>query len=709
MVAVLTVFVVLKATLTARASSFDLQAGFGYSGSDSESENKLTGDKSESSFTSLSQAYNLYFSRDFFPYLIFSGGGNFRIDDTDSQVEGNRTEVERTHIRPYLELKLENPFIQTGIGYQDSEIRQKVSGTQETTRFSKTHYSFLSLRPDQMPELDLRISKTDRFDAPETTNRVEKLATLQTRYFYEGLNLHYTFTQNNNEDKLNDFETRFRNHSAKIRYDRSYLDGRVNISTGYWIAQAKIDLEGTGSALIPILRWAGLYSLDLTPEDGPALEPIGGLIDGNTVAPTSLDIGLAGDETTLTNIGVNLGVTTSVDTIHLWVDRELTPEVSDSFAWYVYTSPDNTDSSDWQLHATVSPGDFGVFENRFEISFPVVDTQFIKVAVMPLLPSVPGASGFPNIFVTEMEIFTTLTDQDEYSATNQKLDLSIGWRASDETSLGYDWFLRNQKSDPGNVETSSMTNGVFVNHTFNNTFTGITRISQLDRMDPDKKTSTSSFSASLRAQYIETFQQTLTYSATRKHGDQGSSKNDSVFLKNNADLYDGVNTYLDAGVSWGENEDRDSTMSRFLRIGSNLVPNEKVTMKLDYRADWSHISGEEERLKESGNFQAFVLPSLYLSLFARLGYDKSDTTRRTSQRYSLTWSPSLGASVQFFLFYEQSIESEGNREVKTLSPGLRWRITRYATLRTTYSWFDSESNTDRTNSRNLTANLDMNL
>lgn len=706
---VLMFVIVLDLPRTAWTDSFRISANFETIDSDSESENRITGQSTETNSTQFRQRYYLNFSRNFYPYLIFSGGGNFSLEDTESKFEGGRSEMEKTTIRPYLEMKLANPFLLTGIGYRDSEDRQKISGQQETTRFRTTYYSFLSLRPDQWPELDMQYSRTNRTSDPETTDSIEDQFSLSSKYSFEGGRVDYTFSQNENEDRKNDFKTNVRSHSAKFQRDSTSSDGTVSINTGYWFNHSQTDLEGTGSALVPRLRSAGLFSLDLTPEDGPALDPIGGLIDGNTQTPTSLDIGLAGDETTLTNIGLDLGFTTNVDTIYLWVDRDLTPEISDSFIWSVYTSPDNTDTSDWQLHATVSPADFDDFENRFEISFPAVDTRFIKVVVMPLLSSVPGSSGFPNIFVTEMEIFTSITSQDEFSVTGHNFNYNIGWKASDQTAVGYDWFYRSQKSDPSDIEESSMTNGVFVNHIFNETFTGSARISRQNRDEPGEESSTSTYSAALRANYIRTFRQTLTYSGTRTHSDQGDSWSDGIFLRNNADLYRGVSTYLDTGVSWGQVQDEDKTRSTLLRVGSKLIPNDIVTVNLDYTANWSRVSGEDTYLKETGSFQTFILPSRYLSLFARLRFDEDEDSRRTSQNYSLNWSPSPGGSVQFFLSYDQRILSENNREEEVLSPGLRWRITRYATLRTTYSIFTSESDTELLDSRNLTANLKINL
>jgi len=709
----LTAFLVFVALLglpvIAGADSVTLSTNFEYLNSDSETENKITLERSETSSTILRQRYNLNLSRRLYPYLVFTGGGSFRIEDTESDSKGVRSEMEKTAIRPYLELKLANPFIITGIGYQSAEERQKISGAQATTDTMTTNYTFLSLRPDQWPELDLRYSRTDHSSDPETTDRVEDQATVHSRYLFEGGTVDYTFAQNKNEDSKNDFKTSVRSHNGKIRYSRNYVDGTVSINTGYRFGHSETDLEGTGSALIPQLRSAGMFSLDSTPEDGPALSSIGGLIDGNTAVPTSLDIGLTGDETELTNIGLDLGFTVSVDTIHLWVDRNLTLSVADSFTWFVYTSPDNTDSSTWNLHSTVSPGVFGTFENRFAISFPAVDTRFIKVAVTPLLPSVPGASSFSNIFVTEMEVFTTITSQEGFRTTSHSLNYNIAWKVNNQTSLGYDGSFRNRKSDPADVETTSMTNGLFVNHVFNRIFTGSARVSSQNLDDASGSSANNTSSASLRANYMKTFRQVLTYSGTRSHSGQGVSRREGLFLRNNADLYRGWSAYLDTGLSWSQAEEEAKARVNLFRVGSKLTPNEIVILNLDYTANRTQSPGEDTRLKETGSFQAFILPSRNLSLFVRLQYDQQEDSINTFQNYNLNWAPSPGGSIQFLLSYDQRVRSEGNQEDTVFSPGLTWRITRNATLRTAYSLIRIESDTRSRDSRNLTANLRVNL
>ena len=113
---------------------------------------------------------------------------------------------------------------------------------------------------------------------------------------------------------------------------------------------------------------------------------------------------IIGGDTRERNIGLDFSLAQDVNTLRVWVDRELPATISGSFSWDVYTSSDNLN---WSLYTTLSPAPFGQFDNRFEITFSSVNTRYIKVVVKPLSAAVQGASGYPDIFVTEIQAFSS--------------------------------------------------------------------------------------------------------------------------------------------------------------------------------------------------------------------------------------------------------------------------------------------------------------
>src|SRR3970040_2605579 len=88
-----------------------------------------------------------------------------------------------------------------------------------------------------------------------------------------------------------------------------------------------------------------------------------------------------------------------INTLFVWVDRDVS-QVADVLSWRIYTSADN---QNWDLRQTVSPAVYSPTFNRFEIRFANVTARYVKVVTAPLSPTVPFASGFPTILVTELQ------------------------------------------------------------------------------------------------------------------------------------------------------------------------------------------------------------------------------------------------------------------------------------------------------------------
>ena len=98
-------------------------------------------------------------------------------------------------------------------------------------------------------------------------------------------------------------------------------------------------------------------------------------------------------------MGLDFLVATEINTLFVWVDRDVA-QVADAFSWRIYTSDDN---QNWDLRQTVSPAIYSPTFNRFEIRFTNVNARYVKVVTAPLSPTVPFASSFPTILVTELQ------------------------------------------------------------------------------------------------------------------------------------------------------------------------------------------------------------------------------------------------------------------------------------------------------------------
>ncbi len=246
-----------------------------------------------------------------------------------------------------------------------------------------------------------------------------------------------------------------------------------------------------------------------------------------------------------------------------------------------------------------------------------------------------------------------------------------------------------------------------MNHAFNRVFTGSARLFRDDEdATGEEKSVEYTYSGSVRAAYSENFSQTLSYSGTHLTEEEGSSYTNSTLLRNSARLYRGWDAFLDTGYSWDSPLGEGRTTSTLVRLGTNLLPNEKISININYDARWSKESGEPSRFRQEGDVQAFFYPFRTLSLFARVNVvDEEDKDTRSFQNYSLNWSPFPEGALEFFFQYSEQFNSEDDSEDRIIGPGLRWRIRRGASLELFYNLIQSESETEKTESRNFTANL----
>lgn len=520
----------------------------------------------------------------------------------------------------------------------------------------------------------------------------------------------YFYRRTETEDNIDAFETLEQNHNGKINYSHNFFNKRLFLSTGYQIRYNTFEVPSSTDVESPLLRSAGLSSLDNTPGDGLALDPNPALIDGNLAASVGLNIGLNGDETTLVNMGIDFGFPVDVDKIHIWVDRRLSSSVANSYFWSIYTSPDNLDTSTWTLQTTLFPAVFGTFDNRFEISFPSINTRFIKVVTRPLSPAVPGAAAFPDIFVTEMEAFITESGLDS-EKIDHNYNLNLRGKLTDKTSIGYNLFYLSKEEDPLSEKRTELTNGIYVRHIFNQVFSASTNFSQTDRKKNDEESVEYIYAASLKADYWKNFRQVLTYSGMETKEKDGSSSTNSIFLRTNTDLYRGWSALLDTGYNWSEPLESVPKTSTIIRADTNLVPNDKITINMNYAVTNTKENGGENRdtSKTEWGFQAFLTPFRALIFNFRFYELDQDDSKSTLYNYSANWSPFPDGDLQFFFTYTETLRPEIGQKDRNIGPSLKWSLNRHFFLDMAYNITSSETILQTTDSDSFNVNLKINF
>jgi hypothetical protein len=686
---------------------------FLYTKADTTTKLKTTGQSIDSDFERLDQRYNLNVSRRFFPYLMFETGAVYEFNQLTSKTEGNKVDIDEEILRPFVELNLDNPFYNAGLAIRKRRREEKISGLPKTRADRDEFTGSVGMTPAELfPVWNLRYTHVHTYDDPENTDQIQKTLLLDTSWRpWENLNFDYTYTRVDNEERALDFDTLQQTHFGIIGYSQNFWDRRLSLNTAYTINYNKFEFSSqSGFVENSLLRTAGLSSLDSTPEDGPALSVNDALIDGNTIASAGLEIGTAGDPTLQVNIGLDLGFPQAVDQIRIWVDRRLDTIVANSFSWAVYTSPDNTDQSTWSLAATISPANFPTFDNRFEIFFPAVNAQFIKVVTRPLSPTVPGASNFTNIFVTEMQAFITQTGTSattETSVTDHNYTLNLRGRLSDKTVANYNLLYSQQDTDPANDQRTQLSNSVYLNHTFNNVFSANVNGQRTDTSVLDVDRTNYNYGASLRAAWLRTFDQSLSYTGRYEDGDFGTAYQNSIFLRSNAILYKGWSAFLDLGYTREEIFSGERITSSFIRPGTSLQPHPTLDLNMDFSFKRTEQSGADIGPTDETKWdvQAFYTPFSNLSFFAKVNGLYRDGETDTFQQYTANWSPFPDGDLQFFLTYNEVLISENNQRQTVVGPGLKWRIGRHINLDMSYNWTTDDSDIQKIESNIFNSEL----
>ena len=697
------------------ADSLGLRGDFNYINTEIDQTNKSSGIETSSDFSFLDQKYNFDFSKTIFPYLTFQGGTFYRIQDSTTTAESTETKLEERLLRPFVELNLNNPNYRAATTYRRSERKQAVTGLDETEDFRDELDLFFGVRRTRIPDFNIRYNQTHTYEALDVRDDITRLLTFDINTtLWRKVDIDYFYSRNQEEDRNQDSEVLDQTHSGNINYTDNFADGRLFLNTRYNIRYNILEFPTLADFESQLLPTAGLFSLDDTPEDGPALGSNNQLIDGNLTVSAGIDIGLDGDETTLTNIGLDFSFPATVTSLRIWIDRPLPLSVSSSFSWSIYTSPDNTGTSTWTLLTTVSPAPFGVFDNRFEIIIPEVTTRFIKVVTEPLSPLVPGAANFQNIFITELEAFTTLRGE---SATNKDATinhnyvLNLRHRLTPRTTIGYDLNYRLERRDPPQdappEDRSELTNGIYANHAFNEVYSVTGRTQRRDTTLLDRDIVEYDYSASLRAAYFRNFGQTLTYSGSSREEDDDSSYANSIFLRNNATFYRGWDGFLDIGYSWNKPLGRTREDSKFLRLGTGLQPNSKLDINLNYSYTKTERTQEVDRDTTDSRFdlQVLYVPTDTLSLSAKLTITDRGEQQTNFQNYALNWSPFPDGALQFFFTYSETLRLDVDQQESIIGPSLQWTLGGWAYLDLAYNWVTNENDFQKTDSRNFIANL----
>jgi hypothetical protein len=694
------------ASVMAQGGRINLRADLEYQFSDIERKDNDTGEKTDSEFSRFRQKYDVDLQKELFPFLEFRAGGIFDFidvsnstDQTDPQFPEKTSSHERTRWL-FAELNLDNPLYTAGTAYRrrhfefDPRFFEKIEISRE--EFA----GLFRWRPVGLPMIDLDVESTRIWDEDDTVDRNVDRVVLKTRYNYQDISTDYTYTRHDSDEKIEGTGVLTQIHNAGVQYASDFFDDRLQLNSAARFNYQSQDPQGDQEIERPTSP-AGLRFFYTDDDDPDSLTPVS---PGNPL--TTINIGRNGPFNPV-SVGLAFGFPTEVNRVHVLplVDPDdpllASPaeiaSVANDYVWTVFWSDDQLN---W-TELTVLRATYTAIDNRFEITFDRVDgARFIKIVTDPQ-PNAPG-----EIRTSSIRAFTTLfvTPGTELEDLDTTLNLGLRWIVSDKTQASYETLFRYRDSKPFDITRKTFTNSISLQHIFNPIFFANARVLRTDGTETHRKDVTHhSYSASLEADYFETLHQSLVYSGVHDKGQLGTSYTNSIFLRTNADLYEGWSSNLDLGFSTKIPIEGGNINISTIRVSTDVDPNPRMNFLADYRFAWNTQSGEPSWIDHNARFQGFWVPLRTLSFFAavRLRYrEREREGLEVAQDYSVNWSPFPDGLLRFSVGYNRTVDTNSNT-TSALSPQIDWQITRTSLLTLRFNLGTVETDQDERDVKNF--------
>ncbi len=695
-----------------------VSAELDYNLTHADTEDKRSGDETETDRSFFSQQYDVEIQKELYPYLNFRTGGLFRLRESTTTAEtqssdplraGSReVDPEERLGRAFAELNLDNPLYTVRGSYNWSQLKDtnRVHETNPITGvfFSKSTEELFReeydgrfrWRPEGFPSFDLEFNRFHLYDEAETRDRLDDRLKFETRYDYEGLSSDYTYTRLDSEQRIADSGSLTQIHDGGARYSHKFLGGRLSTTGAFRLRYTTLEPSGEDDVELPTSS-PPVRLFSVPDHDSPS-DPHDH--DEGDFAALGLGVigvtnpALAGDPV---SFGIVFESETEVDTIHVLPSVRSSDLAS--FAWTVYISDDGMT---WDEYSAGLGHEYDFGENRIEISFTRVSTRHIEVLTTSQFTPVE------QIRVVQLEAFTTESSESKIENFVQNYNLGLRWAITDRTTTAYDGFYRREENEPFGRKKTTLTNSVRLQHVFNPVFVGGARVLRTDGTQSGEGDAVSHlYSASLRANYLDTLNQQFVYSGKHDKDEIGSGTTDSLILRTNADLYRDWSMNLDLGYTWRNPIEEPKGTIALLRFSTDVAPNEKLRFVMDYLASWRTEKGESTKLDQNAIFQAFWVPFRTVSLFGRVDLRKKESANEgllVSQNYSLNWAPFPDGTLNFSFAFNQILETD-DRESRIFSPQVEWQITRNSLLTVRFNIGTIESETEESDVRNLRAEL----
>ena len=670
---------------TLRADQIKLLGDWTYFLSRIDTEDRDTQETIENRTDRLRQIYRLDLNKELFPTLTVDGGAQVEKTRQDNEFDDVETNTRDTVVMPYVDAELRTSLYSLVAGYRERNARRSGNTIDGTEKDYLTSYNLRGeWRPVDLPRMELSYLHSERSDKPLTNDRESDIYQFNSRYEYRDYEFLYNFLRSEESNRMEETESQTNTHNGRVRYRRSYLDGRVTLNARLRAEYTDQTFSGDGDrdfAVSPAGNSFFFIDSDTLPNNNdPAID--------YRYEDFADNLDLNSDD--IFDIGLDFGEAVRVDMLQLSLSAELDPNsnIDNTANWAVYVSDDQ---DTWQARA-ITEIEYLDDERLLQIRFsPGAEHEYVMVVYSNIAPLAINQSG--EVLVTSIQAFETrdIDDGSTLRTHAHNVQVGVGWQATDKTKFNYDLNIQERDSNMFDDQRLRLSNGLNVFHLFNETFTGSGRFSVTDTWEEWQHDSSNyNYSAKLNARYLETLNQSMIYSGSLVQDEQGDSTANSVILRTNAELYQGWDASFDQGYSWQSPADDVDSESVFIRLQNSLSPHRRFSLLADYSIRWRRDEGENYQRTDSGRLRALWVPRDTISLTGEVQLRVSEGDEEVFWEYGANWLPLRDGSLQCSLSYSEEEELNGDR-TRTFSPSLSWDITRYATLSLRYSQGKEES------------------
>jgi hypothetical protein len=674
------------------------------------------------------QRYRLDWDQQLWPLLRLNAGGNLDWTKGWTTTGPITTESDAKRWLAYAQLLVGGPILSGALRYDHQEQLNSsttvgLTATAPTLKRDAWSAS-ASWNPLDLPRFDLRYSHTHLYDDQGVASDLVTDEVFFTTIYrpLQQLDVSYGLRWSVGDDRLRGSEQRELLNTARVSWTDTFLASRLNTYLSYSIANRLSEsvVNGVGGTVttqqFPTAGYSLVEAFPATPERD-TLTLNAALIDAELGLSAGLDIGfqrsLSGDNA-FRDLGAQFGnALSTVNTVYVYVEKQLPAAVAAGFTWAAYRSDDNVT---WTPVPIPAPVVFGLFQNRFEITIDQTEARYLKVVVRPLTTATTTDPQYASIAVTELQFsLVVLASQvkGEESVTSGQLNASARYLILPSVNLAVDSTLSYSHTSNPSRQAWSWLNGISAARQLTRAVGVSGRVDRSDSDGGQGHESLSRASAALSLNPLPTLAGGISASGQVGQTRLGTTWSAGPTAFATADLYTGLSLSGSASYALSENERSQLTSGWTFATSVNAIPNRFATLTLTYGLTASEITGgglpdrSDSNSRLDTTLTVTPFPALYLAgTYSRAWTQGGPANLAT---FTGTFSPFPGGDLIMRFGYTETLDTSAQLRQRQWGPGARWNIRRGWYLDVSYSVNSSYSPSIDIDTRAFLANLVISL